>query len=464
MLDDVLARRRAATLGRMAGIGELFATEGRVTRSRYLAAGIGLALVKYAVDAGSYLAITGRVWEPATYLDPTFAVRFHEAERLPPVYLACLLLWALPFLWIGVTMSARRARDAGLSPWLGLLFLVPLVHYAMIAVLVCVPTRESPKRAARPDLFTPRMTLLGVAACTVLTAVLIGVLTEGLYYYGTALFVGTPFVLGCVIAYLYNLPAERTVAATVGMVTLALLVGLLSLVVFALEGLVCLALAYPIMWGAAMPGAIFGRALARMSVTPDPSLGLVLLALPLGARLDQSLAEPDVREVVTSIEVDAPPEVVWENVVAFSELPPPEHWLFETGIAYPLRARIDGEGVGAVRRCEFTTGAFVEPITVWDEPRRLSFDVVEQPQPMEEWSFYAHLDPPHLERSFQSVRGEFRLTPTKSGGTLLEGSTWYVVDMGPSGYWQLWSDPILHRIHRRVLEHVCALSEAAAAR
>ena len=134
----------------MSWLSELFALEGRVTRSRYLAAGLGLALVKYSVDAGSYLAMTGRFWDPLTYLDPTFAHRFHEIERLPPAYLAFLLLWALPFLWIGVGMSARRARDAGLSPWLGLLFLVPLVHYVMIVVLVAVPTRSVEPRRLRP--------------------------------------------------------------------------------------------------------------------------------------------------------------------------------------------------------------------------------------------------------------------------------------------------------------------------
>jgi hypothetical protein len=49
---------------------------------------------------------------------------------------------------------------------------------------------------------------------------------------------------------------------------------------------------------------------------------------------------------------------------------PPPVWIYGLGVAYPLRARIEGEGVGAVRHCEFTTGAFVEPITAW-EPVKL---------------------------------------------------------------------------------------------
>ena len=71
---------------------------------------------------------------------------------------------------------------------------------------------------------------------------------------------------------------------------------------------------------------------------------------------------------MTVVEIDAPPEAVWPNVVAFSALRAAGVAL-PLGIAYPLRATISGRGVGAVRRCEFSTGAFVEPITVWDEPR-----------------------------------------------------------------------------------------------
>jgi hypothetical protein len=31
--------------------------------------------------------------------------------------------------------------------------------------------------------------------------------------------------------------------------------------------------------------------------------------------------------------------------------------------------------------------------------------------------------------------------------------------MWPADYWALWSDAIIHRIHRRVLDHVRALAE-----
>jgi len=163
--------------------------------------------------------------------------------------------------------------------------------------------------------------------------------------------------------------------------------------------------------------------------------------------------------VTTSIEVNAPPEAVWRHVVSFSDITAPPAWYFRTGLAYPLRARIDGSGIGAVRHCEFTTGAFIEPITAWDAPRRLAFDVAAQPAPLQEWSPYPAVYAPHLDGFFRTSRGEFRLVAIDGGRTRLEGTTWYSLDMQPATYWNSIADTVLHAVHRRVLEHVKAQAE-----
>ena len=114
----------------------------------------------------------------------------------------------------------------------------------------------------------------------------------------------------------------------------------------------------------------------------------------------------------------------------------------------------EGEGVGAIRYCEFSTGAFVEPITVWEPAHRLAFDVVDQPLTMQELSPYENVHAPHLESGLVSHQGEFRLVHLPGGRTRLDGTTWYSVHMGPQVYWSLWSDSIIGAIHERVLEHV----------
>lgn len=57
----------------------------------------------------------------------------------------------------------------------------------------------------------------------------------------------------------------------------------------------------------------------------------------------------------------------------------------------------------------FSTGSFVESITEWDAPNRFSFDVTENPPPMNELSLYKDLQAPHLHGHMVSDRGNFEL-------------------------------------------------------
>jgi hypothetical protein len=131
--------------------------------------------------------------------------------------------------------------------------------------------------------------------------------------------------------------------------------------------------------------------------------------------------------------------------------------VLKLGFAYPIEAKIDGTGVGAVRYCNFNTGPFVEPITVWQEPNLLAFDVKEQPEPMTEMSPYEHLTSAHL-TYLRSLKGQFRLYE-KEGKTVLEGTTFYTHDISPDVYWRQYSDEIIHQIHLRVLNYIKKVSE-----
>jgi hypothetical protein len=173
---------------------------------------------------------------------------------------------------------------------------------------------------------------------------------------------------------------------------------------------------------------------------------------------DKNVVIDPLRSVTTSIEINASPQAVWKNVIAFPQLTEPTEFVFKTGIAYPINATIDGRGVGAIRHCNFSTGSFVEPIKVWDEAKLLKFSVEQQPAPMKEISFY-DIKPNHLHGYWISKEGQFKLTKLANGGTLLEGTTWYVNKIGPGFYWTIWSDFIVHKIHERVLSHIKAQAE-----
>jgi hypothetical protein len=305
-----------------------------------------------------------------------------------------------------------------------------------------------------------RAALLGVLASV---GVGLGMTLFSVYVlraYGTALFFLTPFTMGAVTAALYNAKAPRRLIDTIVLTTVAMALTGSLLLLFAIEGLVCLVMAFPIALLIGLLGAVVGRAIVTSSRGSASKAAFVIASLPLAAAGEAKVVAPAVHDVSTSIEIEAPPEVVWTHVVGFSDLPEPPGWLYRLGIAYPMRARISGDGVGAVRRCEFSTGPFVEPITAWEPPRRLAFDVVKQPPSMTEWSPYARVNAPHLEGYMTSKGGEFRLEPLPGGRTRLEGTTHYTLAIYPELYWRVYAEVLLHGIHARVLRHIKRLSEA----
>jgi len=441
-----------------------FGFSRRVGRRSYLLSGVVLMLAKYLLDALVAWAVTGQWWSPWRYLWPIWSVRMAQFLVAPGALFVWLGLMTLPFFWIGISMSVRRAADAGLPPFLGLAFAIPGVNFFVMLALAIAPSSPS----ARWSEDTPldeyagpvlRSALIATVASTML-GLAIGTLAAHRWGgYGFMLFFATPLAMGVIAGYLTNRLARSPLSTTVVAAVLATALTGGGLLLFALEGVICIAMAAPIALTIVIIGALIGRAVAIYGRPATASMLIAVVSLPMHGFGEALTETPVLHEVVTTIEIDASPDVVWAHVIGFSDLPAPTDWVFSTGIAYPMRARINGAGVGAVRSCEFSTGAFVEPITAWEPGRRLAFDVRSQPPAMKEWSFYASVHPPHLDTLLRSRRGEFRLTRRPDGRTHLEGHTWYELTAAPTMYWRVWSDAIIHRIHAQVLAHVQRLSE-----
>jgi uncharacterized membrane protein YhaH (DUF805 family) len=458
-------------------IGLLVGLRARVPRRPYIAWGLGLAVAKFLLDTAVVYGFSHRVWSPLGYVVPSLALRQDAVGSAPEAMHVLLVVLALPFLWIGLSMSVRRAADAGRSPWLGVGFLIPMLNYLTILYLCLQPTRNAGKWAPDSARGTHRpgdaaassssvelpssvtSALRGVLASIALGVAMLALSVYGLGVYGLALFFATPFAMGATTAVVYNRQVTRRVGETVGLAIVGTLLTGSALLLFAIEGLFCLAMAMPISVAITVVGALIGRAIVTSGREPGTGAPFMLAVLPIFAAGEARLAAPELHDVTTTIEIAAPAEQVWPNVIGFSDLPEPPEWEYKLGIAYPMRAKIDGEGVGAVRRCEFSTGAFVEPITVWDPPRRLAFDVIQQPPAMTEWSPYHEVRAPHVEGYMTSKGGEFRLVPLPGNRTRLEGTTHYTLAIYPELYWRAYAELLLHGIHTRVLRHIKALSE-----
>lgn len=413
-----------------------------------------------AKDASSTMSVFPDGWQ---FLDPFRLITLESDRSLMSLGVHLLLTCGL------VITAVKRARNAGWRPWIGALMFLPVVRLFLFVVLAVIPSARhtdvlNMRSGGWLDRILPRSKAGNAFAAIGLTLALVLPLgfvnVRVLEDYGSALFIALPFLLGSLSAYLYNHYERRTYWQSIGiaMLTTTMVLGLIF--VLAMEGVICLIMAAPIIYAIALVGALIGHAIANESARQAPAMTLVILLAPslMAFETIEPQAEP-LFKVVTAVRINAPAQRVWNSLVTFSHMKDPEELIFRVGISYPIEARITGTGVGACRYCQFNTGAFVEPITTWDEPRLLAFNVDSFPPPMTELSIYEKVNAPHIRGFFRSHHGQFRLGTLPDGSTLLEGTTWYTHAIWPTWYWRWWSDSILHRIHGRVLEHIRSQAE-----
>jgi uncharacterized membrane protein YhaH (DUF805 family) len=448
---------------------DLFSWEGRVSRKGYLLAGLLLFALKYPIDLLISMAFH-QEWNPLMYLSPRVSPLGHNIDR---TYLIALVVAAAPFMYMGLSLTVRRLRDMGVSPfWAGLFFL-PFLHFAFFAVLVFAPPKQDaealalpatgpyrehvPPATPPPPKFLARVIPRSKGMAYLFGLVLSLIMGLGCYVIaaqvnqalGSMLFVGLPFGMGFFTAFTTSYHRQLKARTAIWYGTSALVVASLLLLAVAWEGIACIVMAFPILFGMMALGAWVGW-LCAGSKTYQALAPLLLLLIPglVGMDIVRPHA-PEPLSVVSTVKVNAPPEVVWKNVISFPPISSAPSPIFAI-VAMPIEARIEGHDPGATRRCVFTNGTFVEPIEVWNEPRELTFGVREQPGKLDEY--------------LNVKRGRFLLTANPDGTTTLEGTTWYELKVFPVAYWRAWAGTFLHAIHLRVLDHVKRLSEQPLAR
>ncbi len=455
---------------------DLWRWDGKVGRAEYAAVGLIGVAIKHNLDRLIALAFFPNSLAFLNYWAPLGkAARLNHLTNNEVKFLATLLLFSIPFLWVGVAMTVQRLRDAGQPVWLVVLFFFPVINVLFFLALCALPPRERavesegapwPAQSGFSEEIPSSplgSAVLSIFLTSVLGLVFLGLATLVVGAYGWGLFVALPFCLGMfsVLLYSYHSPRDWWTCLNVALLPVGILG--IALILLAMEGVICVLMAAPFALGLSALGGMLGYTIQARHWRPKQTpamLSIVILMIPASFGIEHAAAlQPPTFEVRTAIEVNAPPEKVWNQVVAFAEIPPPTELLFRAGIAYPIRAEISGHGVSAVRHCIFSTGPFAEPIEVWDEPRLLKFGVTANPAPLSELSPYGNIQPPHLHGYFVSKQGQFLLTALPGGRTRLEGATWYQHTMWPAAYWHLWSDYIIHRIHLRVLQHIREVAE-----
>lgn len=322
------------------------------------------------------------------------------------------------------------------------------------------PPQPLPPRNLRLSLGAMSFVALMVAVPTVLATAWLAQWTGR---YGYALFVCLPMVAGFLSGLIVNWSRPWSWWNSIITLSLTALFVVLGMVVGGMEGVICILMAMGLLWILICGGLFVAwlvRGIAKSSRGRRNLLLVAICSVPLCSAVELQIPwKLELIEQTTSIEIDAPPAVVWPFVPAFPDISTPPSWLFRNGIAYPLRSEIEGSGLGSKRRCVLSTGVMEETVTSWEPAQRLEFQVLTVPPAMTEKSLYDHVETLHLNGYFVPQRGRFTLTPLPNGHTLLEGTSWYSHEIWPKAYWSPITKWIVHGIHQRVLEHIKALAE-----
>jgi general stress protein CsbA len=293
------------------------------------------------------------------------------------------------------------------------------------------------------------------------TIILLAVLISALVFraYGWGLFVLTPLVVGFTTGYLVNRHELQTMKTTNALVLLAAALGCLGLIMFALEGLICLILASPLAALLAIGGGALGRRAARLGKEPTGPLYCVAL-LPLMFAAD-AISPPDALMLTDeSIVINAPASRVWQALTSDDPIREQPTLAGRLGLAYPQRGHLSGKGVGIARSGYFSTGVAREKVTEWQENRALGFVVLKQPPAMTEMSPYRHVHAPHVNGYFETGETRFKIEPLSGQRSRLTILAAHRLRIDPIIYWEPIARWAASSNTRRVLRDVKSKAES----
>lgn len=259
-------------------------------------------------------------------------------------------------------------------------------------------------------------------------------------------FIIVPFLMGLISAYYWRDLNMKT-SRYLGWSAVNTLIAIVLSAIFVREGVICLLIVSPLIFGFIVAGALIGRVVYRQkSNTINVSLfGALLLIFAI----DQ-FSEPEfARKVSDTVIINAPIEKVWPLVVEYEPIQIKEsYWLFKIGMPSPMQSTVDAHETGGGRKCVFSNGyVFDEKMIVYKPNEELTFDIVAQPGDPE---IMGHID---------ILRGQFILVDNADGTTTLVGNSWYRLYVFPVWYFDVWAESITRNVHLRVMEHIKILAE-----
>lgn len=275
-----------------------------------------------------------------------------------------------------------------------------------------------------------------------------------------------PFAMGCVTVWVAEFRQRRRWSTWLMLPWVPLAAALVATMLVLLEGLICVIMFAPLGFALSTLGGLAGGLAGRymrsrrlQNLTVACVMVLPFFTAPWEKHV---LYHPELRNVETVIDIQAPASVVWRNIERVPAIGPgelPRSWIHSIGFPDPVEATLSHEGIGGVRNATFTGGVlFPETVDVWEPERRLAFSIHAQTVPRATLDEHVRIGGPY----FDVLRGEYRLEPLAGGATRLHLASQHRVSTGFNWYAHLWTTTIMADLQNRILHVVQQRCELAA--
>ncbi|MFM7201664.1 MAG: hypothetical protein ACKO6N_12820 [Myxococcota bacterium] len=267
-----------------------------------------------------------------------------------------------------------------------------------------------------------------------------------------------PFTIGLITVYLGEQEQRLGWATRLTLPLLPAFLALVAALALAWEGIICIILWLPLyLLMAALGGLVAGILRSLIDHHRNRNLTFAsLMVLPfLSAPLEKQLELPqDQRIVQTYIDIQAAPEVVWQNIIRVPRFKPEEQRTSLShliGFPKPLEATLSHEGIGGIRHATFEGNVlFIETITAWEPLERLTFAIKADAESIPPTTLDQHVTVggPY----FDVLEGEYRLEKRDPETVRLHLHSIHRVSTQFNLYSSLWTDFIMRDVQNHILD------------
>jgi len=272
-----------------------------------------------------------------------------------------------------------------------------------------------------------------------------------------AFFLGVPFAIGYLTIYFSPIEVMRKDSYQALMPWIADAIFLGTTLLFKIEGFACWVMVLPLfLIFSSAGGLIAGKRRLRRRKKQDRLRVSIVLLLPfLIVPLEHLVPDSATRyEAYTHIDLQAPAETIWDNVVRVRTIGEQEdHGGLTRFLKFPrpVRAELDYAGVGGRRQAIFSKGlVFEEVVLEYTDRQRMHFSIKADPRSIPPTTMDKHIIVGG--EFFDVLDGTYDLTPLAGGGYRLNLYSHFTLKTRFNFYAHWWAGWIMKDIQNNILQ------------